>query len=143
MYVRFVGPWRGRRGARLGMFRDGSWSVEDGRVHEALRLAVREQLDWFAANLPAPERRFFLVKSRGAWLPDGICWFLDDAREMIARGFALAALLGECGTPVTKVATRAPGQILYRDAWQIVARPDDGSAGGGGTRFLNTQDDGG
>ena len=142
MYVRFVGPWRGRRGSRLGMFRDPSWTVDASRVGEALRLAVCEQLDWFSANLPVPRRRFFLVKSRRAWLPDGICWFRDDAREMIARGFALAALLGECGLPVSKVATRAPGQILYRDAYQIVARPDDGSAGGRGTRFLNARDGG-
>lgn len=139
MYVRFVGPWRGRRGSSPGMFRGAAWAADDSRVHEALRIAVNEQLDWFAANLPAPRRRAFLVKSRGAWLPDGICWFLDDAREMIARGFALAALLGECGLPVTKIATRTPGQILYRDQFQIVARPEDGSAGGRGTRFLNTR----
>ena len=126
MYVRFVGPWRGRRGARLGMFRAAEWTVDDSRVHEALRLAVDEQLDWFSANLPVPKRRFFLVKSCGQWLPDGICWFLDDAREMLARAFALAALLGECGLPVTKVATRRPGQILYRDQYQIVARPEQG-----------------
>ena len=142
MYVRFVGLWRGRRGSNLGMFRDASWTADDSRVHEALRLAIREQLDWFNAKLPAPERRFFLVKSRGAWLPDGICWFLDDAREMIARAFALAALLGECGVSMTKIATRAPGQILYRDDWQIVARPEDGSAGGQGARFLNDHDGG-
>jgi len=140
MYVRFVGPRRGRRGSTLGMFRDSWWIVDDSRVHEALREAVQEQLDWFRANLPAPRRRAFLVKSRGVWLADGICWFLDDAREMIERGFALAALLGECGVPVTKVATRTPGQILYRDEYQIVARPDDGSAGGRGTRLLNAND---
>jgi hypothetical protein len=137
MYVRFVGPWRGRRGSNLGMFRGASWVADDSRVHEALRNAVHEQLDWFSANLPVPKRGAFLVKSRGQWLSDGICWFLDDAREMIARAYALAALLGECDVPVTKVATRAPGQILYRDEYQIVARPDDGSAGGRGTRFLN------
>jgi hypothetical protein len=135
MYIRFVGPWRGRRGSSLGMFRGACWVADDSRVHEALRLAVHEQLDWFAANLPSPKRRVFLVKSRGVWLSDGICWFLDDAREMIARAYALAALLGECGVPVTKVATRTPGQILYRDEYQIVARPDDGSAAAGAPAF--------
>jgi hypothetical protein len=124
------------------MFRGACWVADDSRVHEALRNAVHEQLDWFAANLPSPKRRVFLVKSRGVWLSDGICWFLDDAREMIARGYALAGLLGECGVPVTRVATRTPGQILYRDEYQIVARPDDGSAGGRGTRFLNAKDGG-
>jgi hypothetical protein len=31
------------------------------------------------------------MKSRRRWRADGICWFVDDAREMIARAFALAA----------------------------------------------------
>ena len=123
MYVRFIVPWRGRRGVDYGLFWEASARSEDSRVHAALRAAIRGELDWFNANLPVPKRRAFLVKSRGRWLSDGICWFVDDAREMIARAFVLAALLGESGTPCTKVATRNPGQILYRDTWQIVAKP--------------------
>ena len=142
MYVRFIGPWRGRRGFRQGMFREAGWVVDDSRVNELLRIAVDQELAWFREHLPVPQRRAFLVKSRGEWLPDGICWFLDDARAMIARAYGLAALLGECGMPVTKVATRTPGQILYRDRYQIVARPEDGSAGGRGTGFPNTNDGG-
>ena len=65
------------------------------------------------------------VKSRRRWRADGICWFVDDAREMIARAFALAALIGEAGVPARKVATRRPGTILYRDRWQIVAKPEE------------------
>jgi hypothetical protein len=65
------------------------------------------------------------VKSRGRWYSEGVCWFVDDAREMIARAFALAALLRECDLPVTKLATRHPGQILYRDRWQVVAKPGE------------------
>jgi hypothetical protein len=49
---------------------------------------------------------------------------MADAREMIAHAFALQALLSECGVPVIKVATHRPGQILYRDAYQIVAKPE-------------------
>jgi len=123
MYVRFVVPWRGRRGVDYGLFWEARGHAEDSRVHAALRAAIRCELDWFNANLPVPKRRVFLVKSCGRWLPDGICWFVDDAREMIARAFVLAALLEECGTPASKLATRNPGQILYRDSWQIVAKP--------------------
>jgi hypothetical protein len=65
------------------------------------------------------------VKSRRRWRADGICWFVDDAREMIARAFALASLIGEAGVPAHKVATRRPGTILYRDRWQIVAKPEE------------------
>ena len=127
MYVRFIVPSRGRRGVDHGLFRHARSSTEDSRVHEALREAIRLELDWFNANLPVPRQRVFLVKSRGRWLADGICWFLDDAREMIAHAFTLASLLRECGLPSAKVATRSPGQILYRDAWQIVAKPEEGT----------------
>jgi hypothetical protein len=98
--------------------------VGNSRVGEALRVAIRLELDWFNANLPVPKRRHFLVKSRKQWHAEGICWFVDDAREMIARAFTLSWLLRECGVPMTKVATRRPGQILYRDDYQIVAKPD-------------------
>ena len=127
MYVRFIVPRRGRRGVDLGLFRHADINAGDSRVHEALRAVIRIELDWFNANLPIPRQRVFLVKSRGRWLPDGICWFVDDAREMIAHSFALASLLHECGVPAAKVATRHPGQILYRDAWQIVAKPEEGT----------------
>jgi hypothetical protein len=42
---------------------------------------------------------------------------------MITHAFVLSALLQECGVPVTKVATHRPGTILYRDPYQIVAKP--------------------
>lgn len=142
MYVRFIVLGRGRGGVDRGMFCDVKSWTRDSRVHVALRDALRTEYAWFNANLPVPKARAFLVKSRGTWLADGICWFRDDAREMIARAFDLAALLGECGVEVTKVATKAPGQILYCDDYQIVARPDDGSAGGGGSLFLNAKDGG-
>jgi hypothetical protein len=124
MYVRFIVPAGGRRGTDRGMFCDVRSWILDSRAHMALREAIRAEYEWFNATLPVPKERAFLVKSRGIWLPDGICWFVDDAREMIARAFGLAALLGECGVAVAKVATRAPGQILYRDEYQIVARPE-------------------
>ena len=127
MYVRFIVPRRGRRGVDHGLFRHARFSTSDSRVHVAVRDAIRLELDWFNANLPVPKQRVFLVKSRGCWESDGLCWFLDDAREMIARSFALASLLAECGVLATKVATRHPGQILYRDAYQIVAKPADGT----------------
>lgn len=70
-----------------------------------------------------PKRRAFVVKSKKRWRSVGICWFKDDARE-IAHAFTLAWRIRECGVPVTKVATHRPGQILYRDDFQIVAKPE-------------------
>ena len=126
MYVRFITPWWPvRPGIDCGLFDPAYACADDARVPEVLREALRAEIGWFKENLPVPKPGAFLVKSRKSWRSDGLCWFLDDAREPIARAFALAALLRECGVPATKVATRLPGQILYRDAWQIVAKPEE------------------
>jgi len=125
MYVRFITPWwQVRRGIHYGLFGPAYECARHPEIPAMLRDAIWAEIDWFNANLPVPAGRSFLVKPRKRWLPDGICWFVDDAREPIARAFALAWLLKECGVQVTKVATHRPGQILYRDAWQIVAKPE-------------------
>ncbi len=123
MYVRFITPWwRLPRGIDCGLFGPAYALARDCEVPAVLREALWTEIDWFEESLPVPRR--FWVKSRGRWLPDGICWFLADAREPIARAFALAALIGECGVPALKVAPRRPGTVLYRDPWQIVAKPE-------------------
>ena len=122
MYVRFITPWwRLPRGADGGLFGPAYACARDAEVPAMLREALWAEIDWFEQNLPVPNR--FWVKSRRRWRADGLCWFVDDAREMIARAFALASLIGEAGVPARKVATRRPGTILYRDPWQIVAKP--------------------
>lgn len=125
MYIRFITPWwQVRRGVDAGLFGPAGACARDCEVGAALRTALWVELDWFNDHLPVPARRAFRVKSRHRWRDDGICWFADSAREMIARAWTLAALLGECGIPVSKVATERPGQILYRDDYQIVAKPE-------------------
>jgi hypothetical protein len=125
MYVRFHSPWAEvRRGVHYGLFGPAYDCARDPGVPEVLRAALWHEIEWFEANLPVPAARAFWVKSRKTWHRVGICWFVDDAREMIARAFALRALLRDCGVPVTKIATDRPGQVLYRDAWQIVAKPE-------------------
>lgn len=126
MYVRFITPWwRLRRQVDCGLFGPAYSALRDERVAEALRVAISIQLDWFEAELPVPRCGSFRVKSRGRWYPDGICWFAGDADRMIAEAFILASLLREVGVPVRKVATHRPGTVLYRDPWQIVAKPRD------------------
>jgi hypothetical protein len=126
-YVRFITPaWRLRRvDADCGPFGPAYDAIYERDVPEVLRDAIGHEVDWFNQNLPVPKprREAFCVKSRGRWYPDGICWFVAEAREMIAHAFVLASLLREVGVPVRKVATRRPGTVLYRDPWQIVAKP--------------------
>ena len=127
-YVRFITPaWRVRRvEADCGPFRPAYDAIYERDVPEVLRQAIWQEVDWFNQNLPVPTPRkdAFCVKSRKRWYPDGICWFVAEAREMIAHAFVLASLLREVGVPVRKVWTDHAGTILYRDPWQVVAKPN-------------------
>lgn len=123
-YVRFVTPWwRVRRQVDCGPFGPAYEAWRDRDVPEVLRVVIGEEIDWFEHNLPVPHRQAFRVKSRRRWRSDEICWFHAEAREMIAHAFVLAALLEEIGVPVRKAATHRAGTILYRDSFQIVAKP--------------------
>ena len=122
MYVRFTAPGAVTR-ARVapGLFGPAyylSWALPDSPV----RLAIDREIDWFCQWLPVPDR--FGVKAKGRIWSDGVCWFRDHAREMVAHAFALAALIEDCGVPIDRIWTRDPGQILYRDPFQVVAKPE-------------------
>jgi hypothetical protein len=113
-YVRFITPWwRVRRHVDCGPFGPAYDAWHDSQLPEVLRVAIGQEIDWFERNLPVPKPRrdAFCVKSRGRWRPDGICWFVAEAREMIAHAFVLASLLGEVGVPVRKVAAECPGTV--------------------------------
>jgi hypothetical protein len=53
-----------------------------------------------------------------------ICWFRPEAHEHIARARELALLIAEAGRLTAMIKTRHLGQILYRDDFQIVAKPE-------------------
>ena len=42
---------------------------------------------------------------------------------MIQRAFGLRAVLRECDILISDLRTDRPGQILYKDAFQIIAKP--------------------
>ena len=123
MYLRFTVPGTVTR-ARVapGPFKLASRLTWQGERDDPVVAALRRELDWFNEWLPIPRRFAVTAKGREWW--DGICWFRDDAREMVGHAYVLAALLAECGVPVERTWTRDPGQILYRDPFQVVAKPD-------------------
>ena len=128
MYLRFTVPVAHggtvtRARVAPGPFWLASRLYWDGAFHtDPVLIALRRELDWFNDRLPVPKR--FGVKARGRWWSDGVCWFRDDAREMLAHMQALVSLVEECGVPVERNWTRDPGQLLYRDRWQVVAMPE-------------------
>lgn len=48
---------------------------------------------------------------------------------MFRHAYALAAEIEDCGIPIEPICTRDPGQILYRDLWQVVAKPERSMVG--------------
>ena len=122
MYLRFTAPGAVTR-ARVapGLFGPAYWLWHWAEETPAV-LAIRRELDWFEDRLPVP--RGFGVRARGRTWSDGVCWFRDHAREMVAHAFTLAALIEDGGIPIDRLWTRDPGQILYRDPYQVVAKPE-------------------
>ena len=123
LFVRFVVPVRNEYSARAtGVF----------QVRELCRRCeltppvdrrIRRAFGWFGDNLPVPP----VVKK----CDDGLCWFRrepenprsHDAHEALRRAFLLASYLRRVGVSVETVQTDEPGEVLYRDRWQIVAVP--------------------
>lgn len=89
-----------------------------------LRKAIHQDLLWFEDKLPVPSRGHFCVRSKTWWRSQGICWFRDNAREMVSRAHGLRVLLLECDIFIASLRTERPGQILYKDDFQIIAKPD-------------------
>lgn len=129
MYLRFTSAdavdlgLRGGKAVHRGIF-GPAYAVRRDKTHPLyLRTAIREELLWFEDKLPVPTRGHFQVRSKGWWYYQGICWFKSDAREMIRRAFGLRDLLAECDIFISQLRTDRPGQILYKDDYQIIAKP--------------------
>jgi hypothetical protein len=127
MYLRFVTPGAVTRAhVRPGFFNAAYWA-RDVLWPDPVAQAIGHELDWFGQHLPVPRgRAAFAVRAQRVWHKDGVCWFRPqaEAREAIARAHIVACLLDACGVPVERISVRHPGTILYRDAMQVVAKPD-------------------
>ncbi|MCB2096306.1 MAG: hypothetical protein AB7F91_02680 [Parvularculaceae bacterium] len=122
-YVRFVSrrPIAHAR-ADYGIFGPAYAASRDQRLPDWLRGAIREELDWYEANLDVPAR-FGVVTRRSRRPSAGVCWFRPEAQAQIAHAYRLRALLDIAGAPIAVVTTNAPGDIVWRDENQIVAIP--------------------
>lgn len=122
MYFRWVLPWRHEdSGAEAGFFRSVGWVADDPEVAPWLREEIWRELDWFDENLPTPERLVLVFKRRRP--VHGICWFRPEADEAIDRARYVAWLMEEAGFPVREVRTEVPGDLIWQDAMQVVAKP--------------------
>ncbi len=115
-YVRFQTQLRcGNTGRPAGIFLAAGRIEDRTTLPTETRERLREIVDWFNRNLTAPA----LADS------DWRClfWFRSSSQPLISRLWELAYLLEEENVFVTKVRTRQPGMIVYRDEHQVAAVP--------------------
>lgn len=122
VYVRFVcsGTMAGRR-SKLGLFTAISQARENASAPDWARSEVGKLYGWFQSNLAFPDK--FAASGHKGFGQPGLSWFRAEAVEHIQTMYQLKAALEECGVHVDVFTTRDPGEIIYRDAHQIVADP--------------------
>ena len=121
MYLRFIGPWAtDMRRIDSGLFQTYYYVRDEALLPGYLFEALREEYNWFCRKLPTPDDKYFLVNGEYR----GLCWFRDDAKTMIRHARTMVNILRDGDIWVTEARTRFPGLVLYRDDYQIVARPD-------------------
>ena len=124
MYLRFIGPFPTRGASRVrncdyGIFQTAFMARDDQLMEQCLIDELMAEVDWFKEHLPSPDDHHFDYAGANV----GICWFRDDARTMIRRCRRMVNILCAGDIWVTEARTDNPGQILYRDDYQIVAKP--------------------
>lgn len=79
---------------------------------------ANELFDQLAAILPVPPF------GKNDWGRDAISWFKVSAKEVISDCRAIVSILEQFGKPVRTITTSQPGEILYEDEYQVVARSE-------------------
>ncbi len=121
MHLRFVTPLIHPRSRVEAGFFQASWYLYRNRCPGWILAELEREFDWFNEQLPIPGRIARHFKRRNSvW---GICWFSDDATEMISRARYCAWLVEEGGLPVRELRVTRQREILWRDAYQIVSKP--------------------
>lgn len=121
VYLRFISPWPSynMKNVDFGIFQALIKCRDEGLVPSYLLKPALKEFDWFKQKLPSPDEHYFNYAGHAI----GICWFRSDATAMIRRARRIAALLAEGDIWITVSQTHNPGIILYRDDYQIVAKP--------------------
>lgn len=122
MYIRLVLPLYERLyGGEAGFFHKAYDVCRSSYGAEKwLRVELREQLDWFDTNLAVPDQLGRYFKRRRSI--HGLCWFQPTAKECIARARYSAWLMTEAGSPVREIRVSNPGEVIWKDEQQLVAK---------------------
>lgn len=118
MYLRFVSKRQDPNSGFLqGVIHAAHTLREADRLDSFAEAWLQCEFDWFNQNLRVPSVLSDWENRRG------ISWLASDATEHIARMRSIAALVRENGVAVRVLKSRDPGLVIYRDKFQVVAKP--------------------
>jgi hypothetical protein len=102
---------------KLGIFQI-AFKVRDASetsVHDANE--ITRHIDWLKMHLQSPE----ILRNTENYR--AICWFKDTAHEPMKRIWSIKPHVEAYGYWINVIKTWQPGNIIYEDGWQIVAKP--------------------
>jgi len=78
---------------------------------------LTRELKWLNMHLKSPD----CLRQPGNHR--AVCWFHPRAKRPIEKIRSIAVILQEKGIPVKMLKTVDPGEVIYSDGWQVVAKP--------------------
>lgn len=81
------------------------------------RAAIRVYFDWIDEVVPVPRYRH----RRHLWGSEAVCWIRSSAFTFVQRTREVARHLVRNGHAMAVVQTGQPGEICYKDAYQVIA----------------------
>lgn len=122
LFIRFQSTVSNRHGRFPGVFALVNGLSGSGLLTEEQEEFRRRENAWYHANLVDPGRVDPLVYDRDLH-PGAAAWFKVSATEMIARVDGYVAILDVHGIGWIRLDSDSPGEIIYEDRHQAVARP--------------------
>ena len=118
MYIRFQGNRQNETSSsKLGIFQLAFELRDYGDIPKYIEKELLENINWLKQHLKSPDE---LEKTENY---RAISWFHPRAKGPIKRVRVIKAILEEYGYHIEQVTCRDPGEIIYEDGFQIVAKP--------------------
>lgn len=116
-YIRFIASLEEKLQHTHGIITQAKLMLDEGLIlysyHREQLNTIFEQLN---DTLPSPP------SEHSSWLINTISWFLNSSTSFVVLMYELKHILEEYDTIVTVLQYRDVGTILYRNAYQVVAK---------------------
>lgn len=122
LFIRFQSTVPNRHGRFPGVFALVNGLSGSGRLTVEQEEFRRRENAWYHANLVDPGQVDLSVYDRDLH-PGAAAWFKFSATELIARVNGYVAILDVHGIGWIRLDSSAPGEIIYEDQHQAIAKP--------------------